>query len=109
MILDARARGGNLVVPTFALERTQELLLDIATLSSSGCIGNATVFVDSPLTPDADVTLPDAAANHVGRVLRLRAGAAGLAQDAGDVARLVRVLQGLGVGHLARQACALYV
>lgn len=48
-ILGARARGGNLVVPTFALERTQELLLDIATLASSGRIGNATVFVDSPL------------------------------------------------------------
>ena len=49
VILDARARGGNLVVPTFALERTQELLLDIATLSSNGRIGNAMVFVDSPL------------------------------------------------------------
>lgn len=48
-ILAARARGGNLVVPTFALERTQELLLDFATLSSSGRIGNAMVFVDSPL------------------------------------------------------------
>jgi 16S rRNA (uracil1498-N3)-methyltransferase len=39
------------------------------------------VFVDSPLTPDADVRLPDAAANHVGRVLRLRAGAAIVAFD----------------------------
>jgi 16S rRNA (uracil1498-N3)-methyltransferase len=39
------------------------------------------VFVDSPLTPDADVRLPDAAANHVGRVLRLRAGAAIMAFD----------------------------
>lgn len=48
-ILQARARGGNLVVPAFALERTQELLLDIATLSTSGRIGNAMVFVDSPL------------------------------------------------------------
>ncbi|MDQ4419494.1 MBL fold metallo-hydrolase [Sphingobium sp. DEHP117] len=48
-IVEARARGGNLVVPTFALERTQELLLDIASLSSSGRIGNAMVFVDSPL------------------------------------------------------------
>ncbi len=42
-------RGGNLVIPAFALERTQELLLDIATLSSSGRIGGAMVFVDSPL------------------------------------------------------------
>lgn len=48
-ILEARARGGNLVIPAFALERTQELLLDIATLSSGGRIGNAMVFVDSPL------------------------------------------------------------
>ncbi len=45
----ALARGGNLVIPAFALERTQELLLDIATLSSNGRIGNSMVFVDSPL------------------------------------------------------------
>jgi metallo-beta-lactamase family protein len=43
------ARGGNLVIPAFALERTQELLLDIAALSSAGRIGGAMVFVDSPL------------------------------------------------------------
>ena len=48
-ILAARTRGGNLVIPVFALERTQELLLDIAALSSSGRIGQAMVFVDSPL------------------------------------------------------------
>lgn len=52
-ISEARARGGNLVIPAFALERTQELLLDIATLSSSGRIGNAMVFVDSPLASRA--------------------------------------------------------
>ncbi|MCW1383901.1 MBL fold metallo-hydrolase [Novosphingobium sp. KCTC 2891] len=48
-ILGAKARGGNLVIPSFALERTQELLLDIAMLSIAGRIGNTTVFVDSPL------------------------------------------------------------
>ena len=48
-IVEARRRGGNLVIPAFALERTQELLLDIAALSASGRIGNATAFVDSPL------------------------------------------------------------
>ncbi|MEO0030963.1 MAG: hypothetical protein RIS94_721 [Pseudomonadota bacterium] len=52
-IVEARARGGNLVVPAFALERTQELLLDIAALSRAGRIGNATVFVDSPLASRA--------------------------------------------------------
>lgn len=45
----ARTRGGNLVIPAFALERTQELLLDIATLSAQRRIGHAMVFVDSPL------------------------------------------------------------
>ncbi|MBP7611456.1 MAG: 16S rRNA (uracil(1498)-N(3))-methyltransferase, partial [Steroidobacteraceae bacterium] len=39
------------------------------------------VFVNSPLAPDADVNLPAAAANHVGRVLRLRAGAVIVAFD----------------------------
>ena len=45
----ALQRGGNLVIPAFALERTQELLLDIAHLQDSGRIGNVPVFVDSPL------------------------------------------------------------
>jgi len=49
----ARAKGGNLVIPAFALERTQELLLDIALLSRGAKIGNAMVFVDSPLANHA--------------------------------------------------------
>jgi metallo-beta-lactamase family protein len=52
-ILGARARGGNLIIPSFALERTQELLLDIARLSASGRIGHVTVYVDSPLASRA--------------------------------------------------------
>jgi metallo-beta-lactamase family protein len=52
-ILGARARGGNLIIPSFALERTQELLLDIARLSASGRIGPVTVYVDSPLASRA--------------------------------------------------------
>jgi 16S rRNA (uracil1498-N3)-methyltransferase len=39
------------------------------------------VHVDSPLTPDTDLPLPAAAANHVGRVLRLREGAVIVAFD----------------------------
>jgi metallo-beta-lactamase family protein len=49
VIDETLARGGNLIIPAFALERTQELLLDIATLSSNERIGPAMVFVDSPL------------------------------------------------------------
>lgn len=49
----ALARGGNLIIPTFALERTQELLLDIARLLDSARIPNVPVFVDSPLASRA--------------------------------------------------------
>jgi len=45
----ALLRGGNLIIPVFALERTQELLLDIAMLATTGRIPDAPVFVDSPL------------------------------------------------------------
>ena len=48
-ISTALARGGNLIIPVFALERTQELLLDIASLLDAGRIANIPVFVDSPL------------------------------------------------------------
>lgn len=45
----ALTRGGNLVIPVFALERTQELLLDIASLINSGRLPHPRVFIDSPL------------------------------------------------------------
>lgn len=45
----AMVRGGNLVIPSFALERTQELLLDLAVLADRGAIPDVPVFVDSPL------------------------------------------------------------
>jgi metallo-beta-lactamase family protein len=49
----ALTRGGNLVIPVFALERTQELLLDIARLINSGRLPHARVFIDSPLASRA--------------------------------------------------------
>ena len=52
-IKQAIARGGNLVIPAFALERTQELLLDIARLLDAGRIPNVQCFVDSPLANKA--------------------------------------------------------
>ncbi len=48
-VRDALARGGNLIIPVFALERTQELLLDLAHLLRDGTIPGTPVFIDSPL------------------------------------------------------------
>lgn len=49
----ALMRGGNLVIPVFALERTQELLLDIASLINEGRLSHPQVFIDSPLASRA--------------------------------------------------------
>ena len=45
----ALRRGGNLLIPAFAVERTQELLLDLAILADEGAIPAVPVFLDSPL------------------------------------------------------------
>ena len=49
----ALTRGGNLVIPVFALERTQELLLDLARMMNQGRLPHSSVFVDSPLASRA--------------------------------------------------------
>lgn len=51
-VASAIARGGNLVIPAFALERTQELLLDVGHLMRADRIPNAPVFIDSPLAAE---------------------------------------------------------
>src|SRR3546814_12961355 len=56
----ALTRGGNLVIPVFALERTQELLLDIAMLINTGRMAPPRIFIDSPLATRATVVF----ANH---------------------------------------------
>ena len=53
MLLDAlqttHTRGGVLMIPSFAVERTQELLLEMDTLFEAGKLPKMPVFVDSPL------------------------------------------------------------
>ena len=48
-VVEGLSRGGNLVIPVFALERTQELLLDLAYLINTGRLSSTYVFIDSPL------------------------------------------------------------
>ncbi|MCE3290010.1 MAG: fold metallo-hydrolase, partial [Caulobacter sp.] len=46
---EAHAAGGPLLIPAFAVERSQELLLDILAVMDSGEAPAADVFLDSPL------------------------------------------------------------
>lgn len=49
VIDDTISRGGTLMVPSFAMERTQELLYEINELMNHNRIPHVPVFVDSPL------------------------------------------------------------
>ncbi len=53
MVLDSVARGGALIVPAFAIGRTQEILFLLRELEQGGRIPSLPVFVDSPMAVDA--------------------------------------------------------
>ncbi len=44
------ARGGKVVIPTFALERAQEIVFALRRLKNAGRLPSVPVYVDSPLT-----------------------------------------------------------
>lgn len=50
---DAHRAGGPLLIPAFAVERSQELLADLQILTRDGEIPEADVFLDSPLAIEA--------------------------------------------------------
>jgi metallo-beta-lactamase family protein len=52
-ILDAMKRGGPLLIPAFAIGRTQELLFLWRRLEHDGRIPKVALFVDSPMATDA--------------------------------------------------------
>ncbi|HIE51148.1 MAG TPA: MBL fold metallo-hydrolase [Armatimonadetes bacterium] len=53
LVNETFAHGGNLVIPAFAVGRTQELLYDLNELLAQDRIPNALVFVDSPMAVSA--------------------------------------------------------
>lgn len=48
-VVSTRRAGGNLIVPSFALERTQEVLYYLSRLLAADRIPHVLVFVDSPM------------------------------------------------------------
>lgn len=49
----AAARRGPLLIPSFAVERTQEVMTDLVALMQSGAVPSAPIFIDSPLANKA--------------------------------------------------------
>ncbi len=52
VINDTVGRGGNVVIPTFAVERAQELMYYISRLVHEDRIPDITIFLDSPMAVD---------------------------------------------------------
>jgi metallo-beta-lactamase family protein len=52
VVRDTAARGGRVLIPSFAVGRTQELLYNLNGLSREGSIPDIPIYVDSPLATD---------------------------------------------------------
>jgi metallo-beta-lactamase family protein len=53
VVHDTARRGGNLLIPTFAIERAQELLLHLSDLIRTKRIPRLRTYLDSPMAADA--------------------------------------------------------
>jgi len=49
ILVDTHARGGNIMIPAFAVGRTQEILFYLGTLHNEGLLKNWQVALDSPM------------------------------------------------------------
>lgn len=61
---DAHAAGGPALIPAFAVERSQELLVDLMTLMDEGQVPRADIFLDSPLAIEATKVFLERGWNH---------------------------------------------
>ncbi len=53
IIADTFARGGNVIIPAFAIERTQNILYGLNRLVHQGTLAPGQIYVDSPLAVEA--------------------------------------------------------
>jgi metallo-beta-lactamase family protein len=52
VVIDTYRRGGKVIIPAFAVGRTQELVYDLYMLSKDGSVPRLPIYVDSPLAVD---------------------------------------------------------
>jgi metallo-beta-lactamase family protein len=69
-VRQALAAGGNLLIPVFAIERTQSLLYDLGILFDEGELPETHVFLDSPLAIQATRVFAEHLAEETGRPAR---------------------------------------
>lgn len=52
VVTETAARGGNVIIPTFAVERAQEVIYHLGRLVHTGRVPQLPVFLDSPMAVD---------------------------------------------------------
>jgi len=53
VIKSTMKKGGNLIIPSFAVERTQDLIYDLKILGDEGKIPKIDIYIDSPMAVEA--------------------------------------------------------
>jgi metallo-beta-lactamase family protein len=99
IVRDAAHPAGALLIPAFAVERTQEICWDLVTLMQAGRIPQAPIFVDSPLAIRAtEVFLDHAAELENGRAVK-RALRSPLLHftESGDQSRRIAEVEGFHI------------
>src|SRR4051794_3458724 len=64
IIAETYARGGMVIIPAFALGRTQDVLYYLSALADAGRLDPATVFLDSPMAIEATRIYERAESEH---------------------------------------------
>jgi metallo-beta-lactamase family protein len=64
IIQETFARGGSVIIPAFALGRTQDVLWHLSALADAGKLDRQAVFLDSPMAIDATDLYDRAEAEH---------------------------------------------
>jgi metallo-beta-lactamase family protein len=102
-IADASARGGNVIIPTFALERAQELLFFMREGIESGHLSaDQRVYLDSPMAISATQIFrkhPEAMKTEIGRMIEsgedpFKLPSLHFVREASESAKLNRVREG---------------
>jgi len=52
IVWDAYRKGGNLIIPAFAVERTQDLIYDFNLMAMKGNFPPMTIYIDSPMATE---------------------------------------------------------
>ena len=71
LVEETFGRGGTLMIPAFALGRTQEVLYHLATLADEGVLDPGDVFLDSPMAIKATELYARAEAEHDDEMIEL--------------------------------------